>query len=281
MIARIRKNEELTSGYFLVDIEAEGIGLHEAGRPAAGRPAVPGQFYMLKVGQSTDPLLRRPLSLHRKLTDDSVRFLYRQSGRGTALLSRLIPGDELDVLGPLGNGFPIPTGIKHALIVGGGIGVAPLMALADYISDERQDITAAAFIGGRSREYVLGADEFRRKRIETFTATEDGSLPRKGLITHVLDDYIREHMRKDACGRSTVCGWAVYSCGPKAMLISVAAMAKKYGIKNYTSMESNMACGIGACMGCVISVLDGGNGSSVYKKVCDDGPVFDADDIIW
>ncbi len=276
MIARIKKNEELTSGYFLVDIEADGIG-----KDKAGRPALPGQFYMLKVGLSTDPLLRRPLSLHRKLSDDSVRFLYRQAGRGTGIISRLIPGDKLDLLGPLGNGFSIPAGVKHALIVGGGIGVAPLTALADYISDERKDITAAAFIGGRSREYVLGADEFRQKGIETFTATEDGSLPRKGLITHALDDYIREHNRNDACGRSTVCGWVIYSCGPHPMLISVAAIAKKYGIKNYTSMESNMACGIGACMGCVISVLDREHGGSVYKKVCDDGPVFDAEDIIW
>ncbi len=270
MIARIRKNEELLEGYFIVDIEAEGIGLRKA-----GRPAVPGQFYMLKAGPSTDPLLRRPLSLHRKLSDDSVRFLYRRAGRGTALLSRLIPGDEIDVLGPLGNGFPMPAGIKHALIVGGGIGIAPLMALADYISDERKDISAAAFIGGRSREYVLGADEFSRKGIETFTATEDGSLGKKGFITHILDEYIHEHKHKGTGG------WAIYSCGPHPMLISVAAMAKKYGIKNYTSMESNMACGIGACMGCVIGVLDREHGSSVYKKVCDDGPVFDADDIVW
>ncbi|MHB8174636.1 MAG: dihydroorotate dehydrogenase electron transfer subunit [Nitrospirota bacterium] len=270
MIARIKRNEELFSGYFLVDMEAEGIGLHEAGLPAR-----PGQFYMIKVGPSTDPLLRRPLSLHRRLGDDSVRFLYRQAGRGTALLSRLIAGDEVDVLGPLGNGFPIPAGVKHALIVGGGIGIAPLMALADYISDARKDVTAAAFIGGRSREYVLGVDEFREKGIETFTATEDGSLPKKGLITHVLDEYILEHKHKGTGG------WIIYSCGPKPMLMSVAALAIKHGIKNYTSMESGMACGIGACMGCVISVLDRERGSAVYKKVCDDGPVFDADDVIW
>ena len=270
MIARIKKNEELFSGYFLVDVEAEGIG-----RDKTGRSAGPGQFYMLKVGLSTDPLLRRPLSLHRKLSDDSVRFLYRQAGRGTALLSRLIPGDEVDVLGPLGNGFPIPAGIKHALIVGGGIGIAPLMALADYVSGERKDITAVAFIGGRSREYVLGAEEFREKGIETFMATEDGSLGTMGLITHILDEYINEHKHKGTGG------WAIYSCGPHPMLISVAALAKKHGIKNYTSMESNMACGIGACMGCVISVLDREHGSSIYKKVCDDGPVFDAEDVVW
>jgi dihydroorotate dehydrogenase electron transfer subunit len=265
MIALIKRNEELFSGYFLVDIEAQGVG----------RGAMPGQFFMLKVGPSTDPLLRRPLSLHRKLSDNSVRFLYRQAGRGTTLLSRLIAGDEVDVLGPLGKGFSIPIGVSHALIVGGGIGVAPLMGLGDYIADERKDVTAVAFIGGRSREYVLGTEQFKEKGIETFTATEDGSLPKKGFITHVLDEYISEHKDKDRGG------WAIYSCGPKPMLVSVAALAKKHGIRNYTSMESNMACGVGACMGCVISVIDREHGSAMYRKVCDDGPVFDADDIVW
>ena len=136
-------------------------------------------------------------------------------------MSRLIAGDEVDVLGPLGNGFSIPDGVSHALIVGGGIGVAPLMGLGDYIADERKDVSAIAFIGGRGREYVLGTEQFKEKGIETFTATEDGSLPKKGFITQVLDEYILEHKDKDTGG------WAIYSCGPKPMLVSVAALAKR------------------------------------------------------
>lgn len=263
MQATIKDNKELFSGYYLLDIKAKGIGSR----------AAPGQFFMLKVSAGTDPLLRRPLSLHRVISKDSVRFLYRYVGRGTSLLSKLLPGDGVDVLGPLGSGFKVGRGVRHALIIGGGIGVAPLMALADYIKRERKDVTAAVFIGGRSREYVLGVAEFRKLGLRTYVSTEDGSIPRKGLITDSLDEYIHKY-KKYGTG-----GWAIYSCGPKPMLMGVAALAKLHGLKNYASLESAMACGVGACMGCVVSVIEGG--VPVYKKVCDDGPVFDAEKVIW
>src|SRR3990172_4027940 len=183
MQAGIIQNKELLSGYFLLDVSAKGIG----------RDARPGQFFMLKVGMGTDPLLRRPFSLHRVISGDSVRFLYRHAGRGTQLLSRLVPGDKVDALGPLGKGFTVGRTVKHALIVGGGIGVAPLMALADHIVKERKDVTAAAFIGGRGREYVLGVEEFKKMGIRTYIRTEDGSIPREGLVTDSLDEYINKY----------------------------------------------------------------------------------------
>jgi dihydroorotate dehydrogenase electron transfer subunit len=263
MLAAIKENKELFSGYYLLDVAAKGIGSR----------AAPGQFYMLKVGASTDPLLRRPFSLHRVISADAVRFLYRSVGKGTSILSRLSPGEVVDVLGPLGSGFKVGKGVRHALIIGGGIGMAPLMALADYINNDRKDVTAAVFIGGRSREYVLGVGEFRKLGLRTYVSTEDGSIPRKGLITDSLDEYIHKY-KKYGTG-----GWAVYSCGPKPMLTSVAAIAKLHGLKAYVSLEANMACGIGACMGCVVSIVE--NGVPVYKKVCDDGPVFDADTVLW
>ncbi len=106
-------------------------------------------------------------------------------------------------------------------------------------------------------------------------STEDGSLPKKGYVTDPLEQYMSKFEAKGFGG------WAIYSCGPTPMLRSVAAVAARHGIKNFASLEANMACGIGACMGCVVSVQDSKNGSQVYKKVCEDGPVFDAEDVVW
>jgi dihydroorotate dehydrogenase electron transfer subunit len=227
------------------------------------------------VAYGTDPLLRRPLSIHRITSPDSLRFLYRESGRGTNILSRLVPGDQLDALGPLGNGFKVGKTVKHALIVGGGIGVAPLLCLTDHIAKERPDITQVVFIGGRDKDSVMCLDQFKELGIETHIRTEDGSIPKKGLITHSLEEYIDKY-KKDGTG-----GWAIYSCGPTPMLRSVAAIANKHGITCFTSLEAHMACGIGACLGCVIPLLDREHETQVYRKVCEDGPVFDSEEVLW
>jgi len=265
MLAKVAANDNVFKNYYLLELNARGVG----------RTALPGQFFMVKVGFGTDPLLRRPFSLHKIVSNDSVRLLYKDVGRGTRLLSRMVPGDEIDLVGPLGNGFRIARDVKHALLVAGGIGVAPLLGLADYIKHNRRDVTAVAFIGGRGKDDVLGIGELREIGVRTYISTEDGSLPRKGLITSSLDEYINKHKKRGTGG------WAVYSCGPTPMMRGVAAIAKLHGVKNYASLEANMACGVGACMGCVVSILDKEHGTSVYRKVCDDGPVFDADTVMW
>lgn len=263
--AVITSNTNLFGDYYLLEVSAKGIGLN----------ARPGQFFMLKVGAGTDPLLRRPFGLHKIVSPDSIKMLYRAAGYGTKLLTKMVKGDALNILGPLGNGFKVEKDTNHALIVAGGIGVAPMVALAEEIKRTRPDIHAACFIGGRGKDDILGVNEFRKLGLRVYVSTEDGSLPKKGYVTDPLEQYMS---RFEAKGFG---GWAIYSCGPTPMLRSVAAVAARHGIKNFASLEANMACGIGACMGCVVSVQDKEHGSQVYKKVCEDGPVFDAEDVVW
>ncbi len=263
--AVITSNRKLFGDYYLLDVAAKGIGLK----------ARPGQFFMVKVGSGTDPLLRRPFGLHKVVSPDSIKILYRAAGYGTKLMTRMVKGDALNVLGPLGNGFKVAKDTRHALIVAGGIGVAPMVALAEDIKNKRPDVNPVCFIGGRGRDDVLGIQEFRNLGLRVYVSTEDGSLPQKGFITASLEQYLSKF---EARGFK---GWAIYSCGPTPMLRSVAAVAEKHGIKNYASLEANMACGIGACMGCVVPVQDREHSSQVYRKVCEDGPVFDAEDVVW
>jgi dihydroorotate dehydrogenase electron transfer subunit len=265
MLAKILRNENVFRDYYLIELMAGGIG----------KAAQPGQFFMVKVGTGTDPLLRRPFSLHKVVGRDKVLFLYKDVGRGTRLLARMAPQEVLDVIGPLGRGFKVGREVKHALLVAGGIGVAPLLGLASHLSHNRPDVAPVAFIGGRGRDDVLGTGELRGLKVKTYISTEDGSLPRKGFITASLEEYINKHKRRGTGG------WAIFSCGPTPMLRSVAALAMQHGIKNYASLEANMACGVGACMGCVVKVIDEEHDTGIYKKVCDDGPVFDADTVMW
>jgi len=265
MLARVVKNENIYGAYYHLELTAKGIG----------RKARPGQFFMLKVGTGTDPLLRRPISLHRVVSPDSVVFLYKVVGQGTNLLKNLRPEEAIDVLGPLGNGFSVDKGVRTALLVAGGIGVAPLLGLAEHIRNTRKGVEVVAFIGGRGEEDLLAIHEFKELGVRMYLCTEDGSLARCGIVTDTIEEYIKRY----APGGTK--NWTMYSCGPKAMLMGVAAIAKLHGIKNYASLESNMACGVGACMGCVVNILDREHGSAVYKKVCDDGPVFDAEDVVW
>ncbi len=265
MLAKVLRNDNVFASYYHMELAARGIG----------RKARPGVFYMLKVGTGTDPLLRRPLSLHRVVSPDSVMFLYKDVGRGTSLLSRMLPGDSLDVIGPLGNGFTLGKDVRQALLVAGGIGVAPLLGFAETILKTRKDTGVVAFIGGRGEDDLLAIREFRELGVRTYLCTEDGSAARCGVVTDTLKEYISKYSRHGTAG------WAVYSCGPKAMMMSISAICKENGLKCYASLEANMACGVGACIGCVVPVIDRENGGMVYKKVCQDGPVFDTEDVLW
>jgi len=259
----IKSNDNLFGSYYHLELEARGIG----------RGAVPGMFYMLKVGNSTDPLLRRPLSLHSRVSADRVRFLYKDVGKGTGLLSRLKSGDTLDALGPLGNGFRVGKDVKRALLVAGGIGVAPLLGLAESIIAGRPDVTVVSFIGGRGGDDLLAVKEMSGLGVRAYLCTEDGSLARCGIVTDTLGDYVSRYS-----GQGTR-DWAVYTCGPRPMMNAVAGLCAENRIKCFASLESHMACGIGACMGCVTPIT--GKSGPENRLVCKDGPVFDADKVVW
>lgn len=224
----------------------------------------PGQFVHLKVSDYAEPLLRRPISISDINKDENqFTMIYRAEGRGTALLSERKPGDFVDVLGPLGNGFPIEaasTG-ETALLVGGGIGVPPLYELSKRLV--KRGVKVIHVLGFQSENFVFYDEDFT-KLGETYVATVDGSYGTKGFVTNIIED---RKLTFDV----------LYSCGPTPML---KALENNYKDKKvYISLEERMGCGIGACFACVCHTADDSSGHT-YKKVCSDGPVFKAGEVL-
>ncbi|MCL4424919.1 MAG: dihydroorotate dehydrogenase electron transfer subunit [Firmicutes bacterium] len=239
--------------------------------------AEPGQFVMVKADDGLDPFLRRPLSFHRINQErGEVQILFQVKGRGTGLLARRLPGDALQLLGPLGRGFTLEqrmfpengagTQRQRVVLVGGGIGVAPLLALAEKAARGGDEVLL--LLGARSRDDLLAVSDFRALGAQVHLATDDGSLGHHGLITDLLDQVLRE----DAAD-------AIYACGPLPMLKKVAQLADQFGRPAQLSLEERMGCGLGACIGCVVGTK-GPGGQPTYKKVCQDGPVFPAQEVI-
>jgi len=224
----------------------------------------PGQFVHLKVSNSVDPLLRRPISIAR-IDKKSSEFtmIYRKEGRGTSLLAEKQTGDEVDVLGPLGSGFPLEETAKGetALLVGGGIGVPPLYELSRQLTDK--GVTVIHVLGFQSKEAVFYEHEFSLLG-ETYIATVDGSYGTKGFVTDVIAE--KEFVFT-----------TLYSCGPTPML---KALETNFTDKKvFLSLEERMGCGIGACFACVCHTKNDKDGHT-YKKVCSDGPVFRAGEVV-
>jgi dihydroorotate dehydrogenase electron transfer subunit len=222
----------------------------------------PGQFVHVKVTPQANPLLRRPLSLCRIDQDASeCTLIYRKEGIGTTLLSEKRPGETVDVLGPLGNGFPLDAVEKgqRALLVGGGIGVPPLYELAKQLVEKGVIVTNV--LGFQTKDAVFYEQEFSMFG-ETYVATVDGSYGMKGFVTDVID-------------QRGISFDVLYACGPKPML---KALEQAFPHKEvYLSLEERMGCGIGACFACVCRVPDS---ETAYKKVCSDGPVFKAGEVV-
>jgi dihydroorotate dehydrogenase electron transfer subunit len=224
----------------------------------------PGQFVHLKVADGIDPLLRRPISIS-SIDKEKQQFtmIYRKEGRGTSLLSDKKSGEDVDVLGPLGNGFPVGKAIEGdtALLVGGGIGVPPLYELSRQLVEK--GVNVVHILGFQTKDVVFYDKEFSELG-DTFVATVDGTYGYKGFVTDVISSYGIDFD-------------ILYSCGPTPML---KALEKSFPDKKvYLSLEERMGCGIGACFACVCHTGDDPNGYS-YKKVCTDGPVFAAGEVV-
>lgn len=254
---RILDHQNVAPNHFKLIISSAYISSH----------AEPGQFVNVRVSDGYDPLLRRPLSIH-SASKKHKRFelLYEVVGKGTELLSKYSVGSELDILGPLGKGFEIDKRKKIAILVGGGMGVAPLLALAEEIKTKAIYI----LIGAKNRDRVLAEKEFKTITDQVLVSTDDGSYGKKGFISDLLLDFIDNTLPKEDTPMTTI-----YTCGPKTMLKAITDIAFQNKIDCQLSMEQKMACGIGTCLGCVIKTKTG------YQKVCSDGPVFKGNDIIW
>lgn len=230
-------------------------------------PSHPGQFYMLRGNWGADPLLPRPMSiLEEDGASGTVSFLIKVVGEGSRRLAQAHPGDPITGLGPLGKPFPLGSVApgETALLVGGGVGVPPLLFLARALVPA--GVKVHFLQGGRSADDLLLLDEFRALGIEPVLATEDGSRGVKGFVTVPCAGALSQGPR------------AVFACGPEGMLRAVGDLCKGE-VPCYLSLEARMGCGYGVCLGCVVSV-DEGEGPR-YMKVCQDGPVFEAGVLRW
>ena len=231
--------------------------------------AVPGQFVGVYTNDKSS-LLPRPISICGVNKEkNELRLVYRVVGKGTDLFSKLSEGDEVDVFGPLGNGYPMEEAAgKTAILMGGGIGVPPLLEMAKRLSqlpDNKRPKAVKIVMGYRNDQTFL-ADEFR-KYGDLYIATDDGSLGTHGTVI-------------DALNEQNIEGDVIYTCGPMPMLRGIKKYAAEHNMKAYLSLEERMACGVGACLGCVVKTKDVDAHSHVNNaRICTDGPVFDAEDV--
>ena len=199
-------------------------------------------------------------------SNGAAEILAKTVGRGTALLERALPGAVLDVLGPLGSSFPAPRADTVDLLVAGGVGLPPLYMQAQLAASQRLADKSEMLYGGRGQPDLVLLAEMRAMGVGMHLTTEDGSVGDKGLVTRALEERL-DHHRGQAM--------RVMSCGPNAMLWAVARLAKARGVPCFISLEEQMACGIGVCLGCAIPAR-----SRPYRYVCSNGPVFDAADVL-
>lgn len=256
--AKVLWNEKLGAAFYK-------IGLTCSEHYASAKP---GQFVMLRFAGQTDPLLRRPFSIHNLIIDEGdirgFELLYKVVGTATAALARHRVGDVVDIFGPLGSGFIIPIRAKSVYVVAGGIGVAPMVFLVSDLYRKKYDLSnCRVFIGGRTKEDLLCCDDFARFGVTAVTTTDDGSAGDQCLVTHPLETVMDKSVPD-----------LILACGPMAMLACVVGIAEKYNVPCQVSIETMMACGMGACLGCAV---EGRTETDRYFHACMDGPVFPAE----
>jgi dihydroorotate dehydrogenase electron transfer subunit len=227
----------------------------------------PGQFAHVRVLPLKEALLRRPFSIFQ-VEGDTFSILYKTVGKGSEVLSRMNPREELSVIAPLGHGFTVPQPDRETpLLVAGGYGMAAMCLLA-----QRSPQKGIAFVGGRRRVDILCEKEFLELAWDVRVATEDGSYGERGLVTQPLLAEIQN-------SKSKIQGFKIFACGPTGMLKAVAKIAGQFNIPAELSMDEHMCCGVGVCLTCVIPVKTSGGWE--YQRTCTEGPVFDARNVAW
>lgn len=263
----VLSNQEVSPGYYRMRLLAPGYS----------GVARPGQFLMFRVQLSQLPLLRRPFGIFKVgfLPPDCdglpakeyVEILYKVVGGGTTLMSQLHQGDRVEILGPLGRGFDLGDPSQEKILVGGGIGLVPLYMLANELAPKS---SVRLLMGGRTRDDILAVTEFERLGVQTYVSTDDGSLGEEGLVTAVLERQLERFPQA-----------TVYACGPMPMLEAVQAICARRGIPLQVSLEALMACGVGACLGCVVKGAGHSDSNPRYLCSCKEGPVFRAEQLDW
>ena len=230
--------------------------------PDIAQKCYPGQFVNVRVPYDRSKILRRPISICFA-KEDTITIAFQVKGEGTGLLSELYPGDKVDMLGPLGRGFPLFQN-KKAALVGGGIGVFPLLYLKTALE---KNCEVDSYLGFRNEECVVMTDEFGKGQSSLCVSTDDGSVYNKGYITSYFEEKARMYD-------------VVYCCGPVLMMEKVQRTCLGLDIPLYLSLEQRMGCGIGACLVCACKIKAKNEKGYDYLHVCKDGPVFDAREVI-
>lgn len=245
-----------------------GVSRIEFYAPGLARAAGPGQFVHIRCGEGSDPLLRRPISIHAvDRQAGTVKIMFQVVGKGTAWLARQKKG-LLDVMGPLGRGFTTGQTRRNCVVVGGGIGAAPLYFLLQELAREGCARQVKVLLGARNADRLLIKEETERLGFAVRVATDDGSAGHGGPVTELLSEELQANP-----------GF-IYACGPVPMLRAVCGMLESAGVPGEVSVEERMACGVGACLACACRVREAAGGES-YRRACVDGPVFAAGEVVW
>lgn len=299
LIATVISREQVTPAHVRLRLRA----------PEMAATARPGQFVHLRVSEACDPLLRRPFSIMRsEPATGLIDLLVQIVGRGSEMVATAAPGQGFDLMGPLGNGFPLAPAGSQALLVAGGVGVAPLIALAETLAQAEGEREIVGLFGARTEGLLCCWLELAARCTEFVAVTEDGSIGETGLVSEVL----ARRLAAPFPGRRII-----YACGPMPMLAAIAALGREAGVPTYVSLERWMGCGVGACLGCVVPTASSSPGTTGvspadspddvppaatgetpvvppggelearptrterYLRVCKDGPVFPAEALDW
>ena len=262
----VLKNQKIKSIYFLLEI----------GCPSIADQTKPGQFVMLRTSPDGSPLLKRPFSIFKSYSTRNpekrkrghLLIVYKKVGKGTGKMAEFREGETVNLIGPLGNGFTLPPlpSSTDIFLVGGGIGVVSLYPLIERMEKKRFIV----FIGGKTEADILCVEDFKKRHAEVFISTENGSLGFKGKVTDLLFSELKRRERSRP--------YYLYACGPIGMLRELGQRLDLKESISQVSLEARMACGFGACWGCVIKTNDP---QTPYHRVCQEGPVFDLKEIVW
>jgi len=266
---KVFENRKLARDTYLIRLDC----------PAMAKAIRPGQFLMIRLTGPNDPLLGRPFALYDTVLNDAgeptaIDVVYLVVGKVTTAMSRLQPGDQVSIWGPLGNGFRPIDLVNHVALVAGGIGQTPFLAYVRNLlgsrgyggaDAKRKTNKISVYYGVRSANLAAGVDDFRNAGAEVHLASNDGSIGHHGFVT----DLLKTHARPDR----------IVGCGPEPMLHALAKLAANWNVPCDVSLETPMACGLGICFSCVTKVKTPEGWD--YKRVCVDGPIFDADCLVW
>jgi dihydroorotate dehydrogenase electron transfer subunit len=253
---KIIKNHQIAPGHFEMILQA----------PAIAKIGKPGQFIQIKVDNSLNPMLPRPLGLSKTNPPKGrIGIIYKVVGHGTRILSQRKKDSTVFVTGPLGNGFWLEKGVKNVALVAGGTGIGPILFLSQVWREFYPDLGLFAFIGARSYDLLCGQHGLQKFCQQLNCATDDGSFGHHGFITDILEQKSRTYKIDQ-----------VIAVGPGPMMKKAFEIASKLGIPSQVSLEEKMACGFGICMGCAARLSD-----QKHHLICCEGPVFAGEEVVW